>query len=243
MLKVDLVNFAALEEAVLAVLAHEFQNSAVEYVSLATLMSRFPQYSQNAIREVLYKIVRGGSGRRMQEVRKSGKSPFSLFDQEQTEFIDHDAWRITQAGFNEVAKWDARRQQEVSSRITWTASIDVDSLDLAVQSPDVDEWAPLPIDRQNPKFEAAMGAVEDAIDTISADNGYAVSAPEERTSILASLKGSVEAIKAGMPSLASIRAGLLAPLRFISEKFVGTAMGETAKKAFELFWDLFVGPK
>ncbi|MFY9900055.1 MAG: hypothetical protein WAK67_20005 [Xanthobacteraceae bacterium] len=83
-----------------------------------------------------------------------------------------------------------------------------------------DTWQPLPIDRDNVAYQEAIGAAEQATEIIEGNNGYAQAEPEERNAIVESIKGSLKAIREGTPSLSAIKAGLLAPLQYLSKKLL-----------------------
>lgn len=96
---------------------------------------------------------------------------------------------------------------------------------------DADEWQPLKLDRQRPEFKAALSKTEKALDIIRGDNGYADAMPEERNEVVRSLEAGVESLKQGAPTLQKIKALLIAPLKFVANRFVGAALGEAAKDA------------
>ncbi len=101
-----------------------------------------------------------------------------------------------------------------------------------VPAPDaVDVWEPLPIDRSNPEYSAAVDAVEQAVKVIEGDNGYAATHPDERNHIVWCLKEGLAAVKERLPSYAQVRSMIVAPLRFLAKKFAETVMGESAKLA------------
>lgn len=104
----------------------------------------------------------------------------------------------------------------------------------------VDLWEPIPLSADNPIVADALAASEIALSTIEENNGYADSEPEDRNSVIASIRGTIESIRAGLPSRASVYSGLLAPLKYISKKFADSAMGVAAKTAVEAVIKLIV---
>jgi hypothetical protein len=106
---------------------------------------------------------------------------------------------------------------------------DTDTPDSGHKSDDV--WRPLPIDREAPEYSEAVESIGEAVQIVEQDNGYPTSDPEERNQIVDSLKTGLQWIKEGAPSLAQIRATVVAPLKFLASKFSGAAMGEAAKVA------------
>jgi hypothetical protein len=94
-----------------------------------------------------------------------------------------------------------------------------------------DEWEPLPIDRESPDYEEAIGTLDEAIGIVAGNNGYAESEPDERNNILFSLRQGQTALTERQPSKAQINALVLQPLYFLARKFSESAMGEIAKIA------------
>ncbi len=101
----------------------------------------------------------------------------------------------------------------------------------ASESLDTDTWSPLPIERHDGNYISAVDAAEKAMKAIEQNNGYAASEPEERNGIVATIKGTLEAIKTGAPSRRAVVEGLLKPLKYIAKKFADSTMGELAKDA------------
>lgn len=96
-----------------------------------------------------------------------------------------------------------------------------------------DTWQPLPIEREDPLFQTGFKALEEALKTIEADNGYAATEPEERNAILASAKGTVEALKDGNPSKETVSATLITPFKYLAKKFGDGIIGAAAKTIWE----------
>lgn len=96
-----------------------------------------------------------------------------------------------------------------------------------------DNWQPLPIDREDPLFKVGLKAVEEALKTIEADNGYAATEPEERNAIIASAKGTVQALKDGYPSKGTVSATLIIPFKYLAKKFGDGIIGAAAKTIWE----------
>ncbi|RUU96355.1 hypothetical protein EOB36_30065 [Mesorhizobium sp. M6A.T.Cr.TU.017.01.1.1] len=92
-------------------------------------------------------------------------------------------------------------------------------------------WEPLPVELDDPDLADAISLSEQAIAVIEASNGYADSEPSERNSIVNSMKGSLQSLKAGMPSRKAILEGLYAPMKYIAKKFTDAAMGKAAASA------------
>lgn len=102
---------------------------------------------------------------------------------------------------------------------------------------EVDPWTPLEIDRSDPAYVDTVNAVEQAIETIRGDNGFASTHPDQRNAILASLEDGLKWFKERTPSRAQIYSMLIAPLQWLSTNFSKVLLGEAAKKAAQLLVD------
>lgn len=100
-----------------------------------------------------------------------------------------------------------------------------------------DPWTPLPIDRADPQYIETVAELETAIDVIRSDNGFAVSYPEERNGILATLEDGLKWLKDRTPSRAHIFSLLISPLQWIATNFSKAMLGEAAKKAAQQLVD------
>jgi hypothetical protein len=114
--------------------------------------------------------------------------------------------------------------QEKLSSIFQTASGAADSVDS-------DTWRPIVDESDGVAKQEAIEAVQDVIDRITTDNGFAGSQPEARNSILFSLNAGIEMLKAHMPSREQVTALLLKPLKYLGDLFAKHAIGELTKKA------------
>lgn len=119
-----------------------------------------------------------------------------------------------------------------------SALLKLNSLDLGVneivdEQTTVADWQPLQIERDDSVFQEGLKAVEEALKIIESDNGYAATEPEERNAILASAKGTVEALKDGNPSKQTVLATLVSPFKYMSKKFGDGIIGAAAKTIWE----------
>lgn len=102
---------------------------------------------------------------------------------------------------------------------------------------DSDAWAPLPIDRNDPEYIEALSAVDEALEKIRADNGYAVSNPEERQGVIALIEDGRLWLSSRFPSRTQVVHSLVKPLRHIASKFAESVMGDAAKVAAQRIID------
>lgn len=149
------------------------------------------------------------------------------------------SFSITDYGILEIER-DLRRSDSVASFLHANpdASLDVIAgLDGMFRTDeeraDLEVWAPLSIDRDSPQYRETVEAVEEAYETIRADNGLAATHPEQREGILATLADGIEALKKKAPSAQQLKALIVIPLQWVSVNFSKTLIGEAAKKAAE----------
>lgn len=138
---------------------------------------------------------------------------------------------------NRYIKAGQRRRVWLDSALrnlnTSIATISAKSDDVALEKSDNEDsvWEPLPLDRDTPEAIDAIEKADLALKEIEQSNGYADREPEERNAIVETIRGTIRALKTGFPSRDAIKAGLLAPLKYIAKKFADSAMGEAAKVA------------
>jgi hypothetical protein len=102
---------------------------------------------------------------------------------------------------------------------------------------DSDEWTPLEIDRADPAYLDAVDSVEEAIEAIRQDNGFAATHPQERDGILRVLQEGLVWLKEKVPTQSILQTMLISPLRWVSSIFGNDVVGEAAKKAAQKLLD------
>lgn len=100
------------------------------------------------------------------------------------------------------------------------------------------EWEPIPVDRKDPKLQAATGALDKTIQEVQQDNGYTANVPGERDFVLDSLKTGVEKLKKDDSiSFAHLRRTIIEPLTMIINRFGKAALGLTASAARQALFE------
>jgi hypothetical protein len=93
-------------------------------------------------------------------------------------------------------------------------------------SPEASLWEPLPLDRSDPLFSEVAAKVDEAIESIEADNGYAVTVPGERDYVVQSLKSFRTTLKESAQITGmQIKTFALDPLAIVAKRFGGAALG------------------
>jgi hypothetical protein len=101
-----------------------------------------------------------------------------------------------------------------------------------------DPWSPLPIDRADPRYTEAVTDVENALEVVRGDNGFAATHPNEREGILSTLEDGLRWLKERTPNRSQIFSLLVAPLQWLASNFSKAVIGEAAKKAAQSVLDL-----
>lgn len=100
------------------------------------------------------------------------------------------------------------------------------------------EWEPIPVDRNDPSLQTVRKAVDDAIQQIEADNGYAVNAPGERDYVVSNLKVFRVALREQAAIYAlQVKAFVLDPLARVVTRFGTAATGLAASAARQAVFD------
>ena len=98
------------------------------------------------------------------------------------------------------------------------------------------EYEPLALDRQSPVLDEALALTEELAEKVRGNNGIET---ELRLSLANSLHFGVALLRASLPTKAQIEATIMAPLRLLAAKFALAEIGEIAKRATDLFKQLF----
>ena len=98
---------------------------------------------------------------------------------------------------------------------------------------DVDQWKPLPIDRETESFKRAIKDVENALEIIRGDNGFAEELPETRNGIVENLTEGIQKLKTGKTTVQRLKSLIIAPLQWVAATFGNTLIGTAAKNAAE----------
>ena len=104
-----------------------------------------------------------------------------------------------------------------------------------------DYWEPLPIERDSIDYQEAVAQLENVLEVVRSNNGYAETEPEEREQMVWSLETGLEALQEPNSTLDSIKSLLLKPLNYLSKKFADASIGEAAKLAVGSIIKLFAG--
>jgi len=95
----------------------------------------------------------------------------------------------------------------------------------------VSDWVPLQLERDSAAAADALGSLDQLAERVRGENGFASSDPECHAAITWSLSTGIDALRSRAPSKQQITALIVAPTKWLIEKFAGSAIGELAKRA------------
>jgi len=100
------------------------------------------------------------------------------------------------------------------------------------------QWEPIPLERSDEKLRKASEALDEAVEKIEADNGYAVAAPGEREYVLTNLKHVAKILKEqSQVYWMQIKTFALEPLGRVIQRFGPSAVGVVARAARDALTD------
>jgi hypothetical protein len=110
---------------------------------------------------------------------------------------------------------------------------------LGIQESDFDvpadqQWEPLALERDDPQLDTAIRRIDETIEQVRGDNGYAATVPEERSFVLESLSTvSAKLNAAPSVSLSYLKRYAWEPLSILVRRFGPAALGLVATAAKE----------
>ena len=111
----------------------------------------------------------------------------------------------------------------------------LDITDEDFERPDT-EWEPLPLEREDPQLQKIIETVDDTVEKVRVDNGYAANLPEERKFILDNLSALSKRLKESSTiSFAYLKQFAFSPLSKLLKRFKDHAIGFAAFAAKEAF--------
>ena len=112
--------------------------------------------------------------------------------------------------------------------------IDDEEADSSSSTEIEDAWEPLPLDRQNPALAQAIEKIDELIQAITQDNGYAANEPDERNYILSALRSGAQALRDQTVIYRMQFMGFIwEPIQRIATRFGPSAIGVLADAAKE----------
>jgi hypothetical protein len=205
------------------------------YVSFSEIRMAIGRQPANAIRLELESLVDDGLADQRTERRfrptsfaSAAAATLGAGTTTPTYWEPVDGYRLSKKGISKVEEFDDDYFNKVQSSFSLSSS---DSIAPSKNNEEESDWEPLPIDRADPDFQAAVESSEKALDAIEQNNGYAATHPDERNGLVKTIRGTLDALKSGTPSRAAVIEGLLKPLKFFVKRFSESSMSELAKLA------------
>ena len=130
----------------------------------------------------------------------------------------------------------------VNEKYNQIGIIDADFMDRFVDPNGEPEWEPIPLDRSDERLITATTKLDEAIQQIEQDNGYAVSSPGERDYVIENLKHVSKILKEqGKIYVMQLKTYAIEPLVRVINRFGPAAAGVAAATAKEALKDWLKG--
>ncbi len=227
------IDFDKIGNKVLVALYQSYMESRNFYLTFQEIVSAVPDEPKNAIWDELKDLINNRTVSQNHEERTENAYLAVLNPNARRErySVAVDGYKITKEGIAIV--------NDMSDEAYETYAADVDLKKETGAKGQADQWEPIALDRGSTEFKKALEATETAVNEIEGSNGYAATNPEERNSIVETLKAHLKLFKEGLISKGQAIEGLIKPLRFIATKFSDASMGEMAKRAVNFLINLF----
>jgi hypothetical protein len=155
-------------------------------------------------------------------------------------FLLEEKWRDPWEALGDNANLPINRYRRAPERSSWLRSA-LQSVNetfdkLGIQADDFEtpdsEWAPLPLNRDDPALNQAIARLDETIEEVRADNGYAITLPEERDYVLERLSSLANRLKhAAQVSYGYVVRNGLEPLATLIRRFSNAALETSASAA------------
>jgi hypothetical protein len=152
--------------------------------------------------------------------------------------IEEESLNITEIGVSEVESWPENLYSNVALNFglpsaEWEIEFLERNVNLTSSELGETEWEPLSIDRSTSEYKNFEEKLEDAVEKIESDNGYSSTHPEERDTVVWSLKEGLKALKELTPTKEQIRSLIEVPLNRAIQIFKDSIPGLAATLAKE----------
>jgi hypothetical protein len=227
------IKLDGLSDQILIYLHQMLFDDNTTYVQFSKLRTAFHRQPANALRLELDSLVDDDFIDQKSERRFRPTSPLGFGGATTPTYWEPvDGYRLSKKGVARVEKIDDEQSQKLQNEITHSEA-EVIRESNKIAEINLDEWEPLPIDRNDSILNDAIGKTEEALKALEQENGFGASQPELKSGMVETIRGNLRALKDGFPSKRSLVEGLLKPLKAAAKifgtNFVGTAAHAAAK--------------
>ncbi|WP_316205716.1 hypothetical protein [Bradyrhizobium sp. SZCCHNS1012] len=170
------------------ILHHRFFDDTTTYLTFAQIRSALAAQPANAIRMELTQLVSQRDVEQRTETREKSTFAGIAIQGGATYEVALDGYRISKSGLIKVDRFEdefyAKLQRDLA----------LDELTLPAGS-EGDLWEPIPLDGSDEAQRRAVEKLDDVIEKLRGDNGYAATRPEEKTFILDKLSMAARRLK------------------------------------------------
>jgi hypothetical protein len=231
------IDFDRIGNKILVLLYQQYMESTDFFVPFRDIVAAIPTEPKNAIWDELHNQI--GKNAVIQKTETRHTTGFLALaavgknGQPETYETKVDGYKITRSAIALINQLSDEEFEVLSAEIL--------APNIPANKVEPDVWEPLPLDRQSTEFAKSVDAADLALKEIEGSNGYADSAPDERNTIVQTIKTNLDALKKGLISKGQILEGLIKPFQFVATKFMDASIGELAKRAAKFLWMLIGG--
>jgi hypothetical protein len=206
---------------ILVALHERFFDDEVAFSTFSEIRNAILDQPANAIRLQLTGLITARDVIQQTEQRERS------FPQRETYSVNLDGYKITRRGIEGINKIDDEEYGQIQASL---------NLNTATAEKAPSDWEPIPLNREEEKQKAAVEKLDEVIEELRGDNGYATSNPEEKVFVQDKLAAVSKRLKEDSHiSWMYLREFVFAPLTILIKRFGGAAVGVAAVAAKEAF--------
>jgi hypothetical protein len=210
------------------VLHHAFFDDKVTFLNFEQIRAAIKTQPANAINLELLRLVNSGDVQQRTETRqRTGLAGMSLQGAAPYE-VPVDGYKLSRSGIIKIESFDDSYYAKLQN------VLGLDETTAVENDPQEMQWEPLPLDRTDSKQQAANEALDNVVEELRQDNGYAATNPEEKAFVQDKLVAVTKRLKEDTHiSWMYLREFAFKPLGIVIKRFGGAAIGIAAVAARE----------
>lgn len=159
----------------------------------------------------------------------------TIFIRQDSAFNNYSDWVLEEDGI--ARKFDALGIQ----KLAWlrSALTKINETFISKEGASSDEWQPIPVDRSNPEYQATEKKLDEALNAIRSDNGFADTFPDERNQVVSALETGLKIFRENSTvHVTYFKAFIIDPLAAAIRRLKDNAAGvaATVAKAATIKW-------
>jgi hypothetical protein len=187
------IDFSRIGNKILVLLYQRYMDSNNFFCPFSDIAAAIATEPRNAVWDELNSLISNGKIFQKTEARINHPlggilANLGSSNKAETYEVKVDGYKISRAGIEEVNKFNDEIFEVLIEEVVLVSPD-------TPKKADEDKWEPLPIDRQSTEFAKAIEATDIALKEIESSNGYADSTPDERNSIVETIRSNLRNLK------------------------------------------------